>query len=141
MFQIFVLLLFIVALVFIIIGGVQVFTATACSAIFILGDVKVCTETLYMLSTFMSTFTMGGGEVPLSMSCEHYNLQTCSLIQNKMLSSTIYTIVGAFLAAILSFQMIFATALLHERARWRRIMNEMDVAAAADDAAKDGEKA
>lgn len=125
-FQVIVLLLFIVAIVFVIIGAVQIFMGTACSAIVILGDTKVCTETLNMLSTFLSTFQVGAGEVPLSMSCEHYNLKTCDLIQNKMLTSTILTIVGAFLAAILSFQMIFATALLHERARWRRIIAEME---------------
>merc|ERR1719401_341910 len=123
-FQIIVLLLFIVSIVFMLIGAVQIFIGTGCGMIYIIGDVKICTETLRMLSTFLSTFQVGEGEVPLSMSCNHYNLLTCDIVHDKMLQSTILTIVGSFVAALLSFQMIFATALLHERAVWRRMLAE-----------------
>merc|ERR1719471_204752 len=78
------------------------------------------------LSTFMSTFEISGGGVPLSMACNHYNLKACSLIKDKMVSAAIMTIVGSFVACIFSFELIFDLAIIHERARWRRIMNEMD---------------
>merc|ERR1719401_1727207 len=125
-FQIIVLLLFIVSIVFMLIGAVQIFIGTGCGMIYIIGDVKICTETLRMLSTFLSTFRVGEGEVPLSMSCNHYNLLTCDIVHDKMLQSTILTIVGSFVAALLSFQMIFETAVLHERAYWRRILAEAE---------------
>jgi len=128
-FQIIVFLLFIVFLVFVLVGGVQIFTGTSCAQIYILGDTKVCTETLGMLATFLSTFIIHDGEIPLSMSCDHYNLKTCDLIRNKMLQSTILTVVGSFVAAVLSFQMIFATAVQHERAVWRRMINRCEALA------------
>jgi len=127
LFQVIVLLLFVISVVFIILAGVKIFVGSSCAQIYLLGDTHVCTETLNMLATFLATFQIGQGEVPLSMACEHHNLKTCTIIEGKLLMSIILTVVGSFLASIFSFQLIFDTAMLHERARWRRMVAEMDL--------------
>eukprot|EP00448_Togula_jolla_P024583 CAMPEP_0170592890 /NCGR_PEP_ID=MMETSP0224-20130122/13159_1 /TAXON_ID=285029 /ORGANISM="Togula jolla, Strain CCCM 725" /LENGTH=971 /DNA_ID=CAMNT_0010916813 /DNA_START=31 /DNA_END=2946 /DNA_ORIENTATION=- len=127
LFQIIVLLLFVISIVFMVLSGVKVFVGSSCAQIYILGDTKVCTEMLQMLSNFLSTFKVGNGEVPLSMACEHHNLKTCTVIESKLLTSVLLTVVGSFVACVFSFQLIFDTAMLHERARWRRIIAEMEV--------------
>jgi hypothetical protein len=131
-FQIVVLLIFIMSVVFCIIAGVQIFIGSGCAQIYLLGDDKVCTETMNQMSVFMSTFEVEGGEVPLTMTCEHYNLRTCDLVREKMVSSAMMTVAGSFIAAVFSFQMIFDTALLHERARYRRMMDEMGLLETAE---------
>eukprot|EP00928_Gymnodinium_smaydae_P021238 TRINITY_DN1826_c0_g2_i2.p1 TRINITY_DN1826_c0_g2~~TRINITY_DN1826_c0_g2_i2.p1 ORF type:complete len:1028 (-),score=189.76 TRINITY_DN1826_c0_g2_i2:42-3056(-) len=125
-FQLIVLLLFVMSIVFVVIAGVQIFTGSSCAQIYLLSDTKVCTETLGQLATFMSTFQVSGGEVPLSMSCEHYNLKTCELVNSKMFSSAVMTVAGSFVAVVFSFELIFEVAMIHERVRWRRVINEIE---------------
>jgi hypothetical protein len=126
LFQVIVLLLFLVSVVFVIMAGIEIFTGTSCAQIYLLGDNKVCTETLNQLETFLSTFKVGDGEVPLSMACEHHTLRTCDLVKNKMLQAALMTVGGSFIAVLFHFELIFDVALIYERARWRRVINEME---------------
>eukprot|EP00927_Polykrikos_kofoidii_P059439 TRINITY_DN54592_c0_g1_i1.p1 TRINITY_DN54592_c0_g1~~TRINITY_DN54592_c0_g1_i1.p1 ORF type:complete len:987 (-),score=209.70 TRINITY_DN54592_c0_g1_i1:115-2985(-) len=126
LFQVIVLLFFMATLIFVLIAGVQIFLGSSCAQIVLLGDKHICHETLSMLSTFLSTFQVDS-EVPLSLTCKHYNLLTCDLIRNKMLSSALMTMIGSILAVGFSFQLIFEMAIIHERYRWRKVINEMEV--------------
>lgn len=123
--QVIVLVMFVISLVFAILAGVQIFVAKGCAAIYILGDLKICTETLGVMSAFMSTFILGDGGTPLSMTCRHYSLMTCDVIQSHLVKAAAYTVVGSFVATFFSFQMVFDTAMLHERVRFRRLMFEV----------------
>eukprot|EP00928_Gymnodinium_smaydae_P061454 TRINITY_DN45520_c1_g1_i1.p1 TRINITY_DN45520_c1_g1~~TRINITY_DN45520_c1_g1_i1.p1 ORF type:complete len:1050 (+),score=294.57 TRINITY_DN45520_c1_g1_i1:121-3270(+) len=125
-YQLILLVLLLMSIVFVILAAVQIFVGSACGQVYLLGDEKVCTDTLNQVATFMSTFQLSGGEVPLSMSCNHFNLQVCDLVKNKMLSSAMLTVVGSFVSTVLSFEMMFEIAIIHERARWRRVINEIE---------------
>lgn len=127
LFQLIVLLLFIVSIVFVIMAGIEIFTSTSCGQIYMLNDNKVCTETLDQIATFMESFEVGSGEVPLSMACEHHSLKTCDLIHDKMLQAAVMTVSGSFIAVFFNFELIFNVALIYERARWRRVINEMEM--------------
>jgi len=127
LFQVFLLVLFIMSIVFTLLAGIQMFMGSSCAQIYILGDLKVCTETLDQLSTFLATFQVGEGEVPLSMSCDHHSLLTCDLIHDDLLMAGMMTVAGSFVAVVFSFELIFAIAMIHERAIWRRVINEIEM--------------
>jgi len=122
--QIIVLLIFIVSILLTILAGVKVFITASCAQVYIINDDKVCTETMHGISKFLESFYVG--EVPTSLDfiCETKNLKTCQQITQKMMTSTIYTVVGSFAATIFSFELILNTAMLHERSRWRRIADK-----------------
>jgi len=138
LFQVIVLLLFIMSLVFCILAGIQMFMGSSCMQLYIITDTKVCTESLGQFATFLSSFNVGHGEVPLSMACQHHELLTCDLIHDKMFQAGIMTVAGSFVSVIFSFELIFAIAIIHERARWRRVINEieMDLEEEAEDKAE-----
>lgn len=121
-FQVFVLLLFVVSLVFVVLAGIHMFVGNGCSQIYLIADHHVCQEALGLVSTFLTTFTLGDGTTPLSMTCDHYSLLTCRLIHDKLLAAAKLTVVGSFVAAFFSFQLVFDAAMMHERIRWRRML-------------------
>merc|ERR1719152_572635 len=118
--QIVVLLVFIVSILLTILAGVKVFVTAGCSQVYIINDDKVCTETMKHLGTFLETFHVGEDVTSLDFVCDVQQLKTC-----QMITSTIYTVVGSFAATIFSFQLILNTAMLHERARWNRVLDKM----------------
>jgi len=61
----------------------------------------------------------------MTEACNNHNLLLCEKIQVDLMNSAMYTIIGSFLSVIFTFQLIFDTAILHERARWRRIADEL----------------
>jgi len=124
LFYVIVLLIFIISILFCILAGIKIFVGSGCAQIYILNDPKVCTETVNYVATWLQTFKIHDGEVPLSMACDHFNLKTCDVISKKMMTSTILTVVGSFSATLFSFQLIFDIAILHERARWQRYAAE-----------------
>merc|ERR1719486_535021 len=124
--QVVALLLFILSIVFVIIGGIGILLATGCTEIYVINDDQICQTSVGFLKEFLSTFNVGkeSGLNPLSSACSNHNLLLCEMISAKLTDSAIYTIVGSFLACIFTFQLIFDTATLHERARWMRKMAE-----------------
>merc|ERR1719223_2536015 len=125
--QVVVLLVFIVSILLTILAGVKVFVTAGCSQVYIINDDKVCTETMKHLGTFLETFHVGEDVTSLDFVCDVQQLKTCQMITQKMMTSTIYTVVGSFAATIFSFELILNTAMLHERARWHRVMDKMGV--------------
>jgi|Transcript_76966 uncharacterized protein YukE len=124
--QVVALLLFILSIVFVILGGIGILLATGCSEIYVINDDQICQTSVGFMKEFLSTFSVGtaGGLNPLTSACDNHHLLLCEMISAKLIGSAEYTIVGSFLACIVTFQLIFDTATLHERARWMRMMAE-----------------
>jgi flagellar biosynthesis chaperone FliJ len=127
--QVVALLLFILSIVFVILGGIGILLATGCSEIYVLDDNEICQTSVGYMKEFLSTFTVGkdSGLNPLSSACGNHHLLMCEMISSDLISSAMYTIVGSFLACIVTFQLIFDVATLHERAIWMRKFAEEDV--------------
>mmetsp|Transcript_130732 Transcript_130732/g.212844 ORF Transcript_130732/g.212844 Transcript_130732/m.212844 type:complete len:1046 (-) Transcript_130732:133-3270(-) len=124
--QVVCLLLFIISLLICILAGVNAFVVAGCSQVYMLADPKVCGQTLQIMVAFLDTFHVNIPGEMLEAVCGQEQLLTCQLIEAKMKKAMVYTTTFSFLAAILSFQMLIESALLHERARWRRILDALD---------------
>merc|ERR1719183_775044 len=73
-------------------------------------------------------------------ACEADTLVACKAITNGLMTSAKQTVVGSFVAAIFSFQMLFLVAKLHERARYNHVIEKMiDQEENPDRYGKDGE--
>jgi len=118
--QIGVLLLFLVAIILCILAGVKNFIASGCSQIYVLGDEAVCTETLKIVQTFMSSFNLDKADFDVHTACAKNQLMTCQQLGPKMATSASLTIIGGLLGAVLSFQMLVDVAKLHVRAKESR---------------------
>lgn len=108
--QVVVLLVFIVSILLTILAGVKVFITAGCSQVYIINDDKVCTETMNHLGKFLETFHVGEDVTSLDFVCDVNQLKTCKMITEKMMTSTIYTVIGSFAATIFSFELILNTA-------------------------------
>jgi hypothetical protein len=116
------LLIFVMSLVLTILAGVQAFMVSGCSQVYLLADDKICLETIKVLKNFQESFYVSDPvlEKSLDSVCSNNNLLTCDLISTKMKGSAVHTVVGGFVASVLSFQMIIESACLHTQARYRR---------------------
>eukprot|EP00928_Gymnodinium_smaydae_P071039 TRINITY_DN54724_c0_g1_i1.p1 TRINITY_DN54724_c0_g1~~TRINITY_DN54724_c0_g1_i1.p1 ORF type:complete len:1020 (-),score=238.14 TRINITY_DN54724_c0_g1_i1:119-3178(-) len=123
--QVFVLIIFVMAIVLTMIAGIEMFMSSGCSGIYLLGDEKSCTETMKMMQDFLTTFTAGGPDLPIEEVCVKRDLMTCSLLATKMQSAAILCTVGAFLAGVFSFQLLIESAILFERAQSRRLVDAL----------------
>lgn len=123
LFQIIVLILFVVSIVLCLLAGIKAFIVAGCAEVYLLGDPKICTGTLATVKGFLLTFLQTTG-IPLANTCDEKTLLTCQLIGEKLKTSSMFTVLGSLIAAVFSFQMIVESAILHERARWRRIFDE-----------------
>eukprot|EP00411_Alexandrium_monilatum_P045075 CAMPEP_0175466500 /NCGR_PEP_ID=MMETSP0095-20121207/70837_1 /TAXON_ID=311494 /ORGANISM="Alexandrium monilatum, Strain CCMP3105" /LENGTH=81 /DNA_ID=CAMNT_0016767845 /DNA_START=42 /DNA_END=287 /DNA_ORIENTATION=- len=63
---------------------------------------------------------------PLEDACGHEALLTCRVIQERMVSSTVFSAVFAILGAMLSVQLLLDSAMLHERACLGRLAAEAE---------------
>lgn len=122
LFQAIALSVFIVSTVLCAFAGVQAFLVAGCADVYIINDDLICQEAMASLTNFLSSFWVEEALVPLKDSCDHFKLLTCQLIRRKMVNSTVLTTIFSLLAALLTFQMIIDSAILHEQARWRRIV-------------------
>lgn len=127
--QIIVLLIFTASVALCIIAGVKALLMAGCQEIYVLSDNLICTETLNNLRSWLGSFVLG--DMPLEQVCQDKRLLTCNIIQSKMVASTILTTACSLVATLLSLQMIIDSAVLHERARWRRLATEMYLQEAA----------
>lgn len=126
LFQVVCLLIFVISLVLCILGGVKSFVLEGCSQVYVLEDDGICLETVGVLRKFLDSFHVGEAALNLASVCADNRLLTCDLIATKMKSSTIYTSLFSLLAALFSFQMIIESAMLHTRARYRRMIDAID---------------
>eukprot|EP00425_Heterocapsa_triquetra_P013960 CAMPEP_0195127958 /NCGR_PEP_ID=MMETSP0448-20130528/138174_1 /TAXON_ID=66468 /ORGANISM="Heterocapsa triquestra, Strain CCMP 448" /LENGTH=1027 /DNA_ID=CAMNT_0040165737 /DNA_START=32 /DNA_END=3115 /DNA_ORIENTATION=- len=122
--QVLVLVVFLISVVLCILAGIKAFVVSGCAQVYILGDPTVCTQTIDMLRSFLSTFFVAEAVETLDDVCPANNLMTCQLITQKMKSSTILTTIFSFLGAIFSLQMLIDSAVLHEQARFRRMYHQ-----------------
>merc|ERR1719183_586117 len=76
------------------------------------------------LRSWLETFWK---DMPSSIedACEADTLVACQAITNGLMASAKQTVIGSFVAAIFSFQMLFLSAKLHERARYNHVIEKM----------------
>jgi hypothetical protein len=123
-FQIIVLLIFIIAIVLCLLNGIKIFLNSACAQIYMLSQDGMCSNVLYSVKSFISTFTVDI-LVPLDVTCDQKSLLLCNLIYEKMVQSMIFTTIFSFASAIFQYQLIIESAILHERARMRRVVTQL----------------
>jgi len=121
--QIIVLIIFIVSIILCILAGVKAFMTSGCAQVYILGDGQVCVDTLMVVKNWLNAFYVADLDEALDQACPANNLLTCEMITEKMEQSTILTVIGSFLGALISSQLILESAVLHEHAKWRRMFN------------------
>jgi len=115
--EVIILIMFVVGIVLCVLAGVKVFLNIGCAQIYLLGDNTVCQSMLGGLRNFLATFWSMQDSV-LDNACETETLTACKQIMVLAMQSAIFTVAGSFAAAIFSFQMLFESAALHEKARW-----------------------
>jgi hypothetical protein len=120
--QLLVLLLFIMAILISLIAAVQMFLAAGCAQIYLLGDQSICGNVLSSLRLFLDTIFPGLTDFP--NHCTSKNLLMCELISAKFKSAADYTVIGSFLAATFTFQMLVESGQLHSRALSRVRMEQ-----------------
>lgn len=123
--QFVVLILFILAIVITILASVQMFLASGCAQIYLLGDQSICGTVLESLRMFLETFLGDVSKDDFPMHCVDNKLLTCELIGAKMKTSAMYTVMGSFMAASFTFQMIIESGQLHSRALSRMKFEEV----------------
>jgi hypothetical protein len=122
--KVFVLILFIMSLVFIIVAGLWTGAGAGCAATSgPVNDVGECTELMMKiknetLKTFWTNMHPGSD---VATMCEDYKLATCAHATAKFEAARTYIALGGALVPVFSFYLIFMMAVMHERARWRRM--------------------
>jgi len=120
--QVIFLATFVFSIIFCILGAAKTFLVLGCKKVWILGDEEVCTSALLNLRSFLSTFLVGKDSLsPIRTTCIDDRLTTCSLIQRKMLTSTILTVAFSIITCLVTLNLIIDAGIRHERARYRRI--------------------
>jgi len=119
-----ILIMFIVSVVFCVLAGIKAFVNFGCAEIYVLGDDPVCTNILIGIKDWMSTFW---DDMPSNIhdACEVRTLVACQAISHELMSSAMQTVGGSFAAAAFSFQLLFLSAKLHERARYNHVIEAM----------------
>eukprot|EP00927_Polykrikos_kofoidii_P014829 TRINITY_DN1654_c0_g1_i3.p1 TRINITY_DN1654_c0_g1~~TRINITY_DN1654_c0_g1_i3.p1 ORF type:complete len:501 (-),score=96.71 TRINITY_DN1654_c0_g1_i3:81-1520(-) len=123
--QLFVVILFLLALFFIVLAGIDMFLAAGCEAIYVLNDPKACSETLLTVQKWVKTFTAGAPQFKIEQVCERNLLTTCGLIETKLKSAAIFTAAGSIVAALFSFFLLIQACIIHERTRMLRIIDKL----------------
>lgn len=113
MWQTLVLFLFIMGAVVSVVSAVQMFVATGCSAVYILGDQTICGGVLGALRAFLETFLSDVKKTDFGDHCVDTNLLTCNLIGDSLRNSAMMTVLGSFLAAFMTFQLLIESARVH----------------------------
>jgi hypothetical protein len=115
--EVIVLVMFVMAIIFSVLAGLKAFVGQSCGQIYILGDPGVCSNIITGLQNWLSTFWQHMGS-SIQDACVEDKLTLCNEITHKMGQVVSFSVIGSFVAAILSIQLIFLTSILHERAVW-----------------------
>lgn len=119
--QVIVLVLFIMSIVLCLLAGVQAFLSSGCSEIYMLEDNTVCTGILTGIQDFLSSFWSTAYQysgIDINDACDSTELLTCSLISDDLTYSMYTTTSGSMLAALITFQLLIESAMMHEKARF-----------------------
>jgi len=123
-YQVIVLVMFIVGILLCMLNGVNLFLNSSCLEIYMLSESDMCLSVLNSVKGFIETFIVDP-LIPLEQTCDAKSLLMCELIGAKMQTSMIYTSIFSFASAIFQYQLVIESAILHERARMRRIVQEL----------------
>jgi len=125
--QIVVLLMFLISIVLCVLAVVKTFMVVGCSQAWILGDEMVCTDALLNLRAFLESFFTGeDARSPIMTLCSQDGLTTCTMIQHKMMVSTVLTSVFSILSTLVTLQLLVDVGVRHESARYRRIFAALE---------------
>jgi len=116
LFEIVILVLFIISVVLTLVAGLKSFVAAGCADVFFLGEVEICGGILGILQKFLPTFR---NDKELAEQCSEDKLLTCELIAGNARFDYWFSVIANVAAAMVSFQMTMQSAKLHEQARWR----------------------
>mmetsp|Transcript_78522 Transcript_78522/g.230316 ORF Transcript_78522/g.230316 Transcript_78522/m.230316 type:complete len:900 (+) Transcript_78522:93-2792(+) len=119
--EVVVLIIFAIAVVICIVGGLQAFMSAGCSQIYVLADRTICTVALKTMQTFLKTFW--SSEMDIDQTCLGETLLTCRLIAEQMVSAVKLSMIGSLVASILSLQLLIDSAVKHEQVTFRRMLN------------------
>lgn len=126
--QVVVLFMFSLSTVLTLVSGLKAWISAGCGEVYMLNDNVICVEVMRGIQSWLSTFwSAESSQTPLESMCTSRTLMTCGVISTKLKQSAILTAGGSFFAAIFTAQMIFESARLHERARWRRMTEQKTV--------------
>lgn len=120
MLQLVVTLVFIVAFILLILGGIKAFVSSQCEQMYILGDDLICGQALSSLRSFLQTFKGDWLLSEMPKRCVSQELLVCKDISHEFQTSTIFTCVFGALASVFSFMLLVESARLHTRAVCRR---------------------
>lgn len=124
--QLIVLVIFVVSIVLVLLAGVNIFLASGCAEVYVLGDPDICTQNLMVILNFMNTFNPGEQlGLPLSQMCANERLATCGIINQEMMLASALTTAGSVMAAVLTSMLLIESAVSHERARSRRLVSKL----------------
>mmetsp|Transcript_85439 Transcript_85439/g.226922 ORF Transcript_85439/g.226922 Transcript_85439/m.226922 type:complete len:896 (-) Transcript_85439:26-2713(-) len=118
-----VLVLFVVAVVICIVGGIQAFMSAGCSQVYVLADRTICTVALKTMQTFLKTFWADRASADINETCVGESLLTCRLIAEQMVSAVKLSMFGGLVASVLSLQLLVDSAVKHEQVSFRRLLN------------------
>jgi len=123
-YQIIVLVIFIVGIVLCMLNGIKLFFSSSCLTIYMLDQSDMCLAVLNSVKDFIPTFVVDP-LIAIEDTCNAKNLLMCELIGEKMQTSMLYTTIFSFTSAIFQFQLVIESAVLHERARMRRYVAKL----------------
>eukprot|EP00927_Polykrikos_kofoidii_P006596 TRINITY_DN1266_c0_g1_i1.p1 TRINITY_DN1266_c0_g1~~TRINITY_DN1266_c0_g1_i1.p1 ORF type:complete len:990 (-),score=220.63 TRINITY_DN1266_c0_g1_i1:81-3050(-) len=123
--QLFIVVLFLLSMVFCILAGVEMFIASGCAQIYLLGNESICTETLRVVQRFVMTFDARAPHLKIGQVCGSKDLMVCHHISNRLKNAAIYSASGAILAGFISFYLLIEACVIHERVRMKRIIDSL----------------
>jgi len=107
------LLMFVASFALLLVTGVKAFLAAGCAPVYMLGDATVCSQALQLVSGWLEGDSWLGsvsGESPDS-------LLVCNILSQKFGSGILMAALSNVVAAVLTFQLIVDSAMMHERRR------------------------
>jgi len=121
-----VLVMFTLSVALALMSGLKVWVSAGCSEIYVLNDNTICLQVMQGIRHWLGTFWSTDPNTPLEAMCASKTLNTCGAISAQLKQSALFTTFGSMLAAVVTCQMIFESARLHEGARWRRLIEGGD---------------
>jgi hypothetical protein len=117
--EVIILVMFAVSILMSVLAALKAFLGLGCGQVYVLGDVSVCSSIISGLQTSFPTF-WEGFPTTIQDACGNRHLPACQAITDTLQQSITFTVIGAFAATLLSLQLLFLSAQLHERALWTR---------------------
>lgn len=123
--QLVVLILFVISIAIALIAAVKLLLVQGCLQVYLLNRPAVCSESLVTVQGWLSTFGIReldhiSDQAGFADACVSEELLTCNRIAHAVSTGSVLTVAAAFLATLVSLQLLIESARLHERAVWMR---------------------